>query len=135
MPVGDPALGQVIWGHFHGNPVTIHDLNTVSPKSARHCREEDPTCVELDRKHSSFELLDHLARYFNRIFFWQFVPYSLRNGLWHVVRRRTPFPIYTLPVVAPRAAAVATVPAARPTIGLRTRFVDVQSSAIDVSAV
>ena len=100
MPVGDPAFGQVIWRHFQGDSVAVHDLDTVSPKSARHRREDGFTYIEFDGEHSSFELLNHLTRYFNRIFFWQIVPYSVRKGMRHV-RRRTPFRIFGLPAVAP----------------------------------
>jgi hypothetical protein len=61
VPVGNPALGQVIWGQFQRDSVAIHDLDAISPKPSGHGREDGFADVELDGEHSSSELLDHLA--------------------------------------------------------------------------
>ena len=81
MAVRDAAPRQVIWRHFHRDPVAVHDFDTVSPKSSRHCREDGFSYIELDGEHSSSELLDHLAHYFDCIFFWQLIPLQAnKNG-------------------------------------------------------
>ena len=71
MPVCDSTLGEVVRGEFQGNPVAVHDLDTITPESSSHGRQHCLADVQLDRKHSSFELFNDLAHYFNRIFFWQ----------------------------------------------------------------
>lgn len=73
MAVRDPTLGQIVWGKFQGNPVSIHDLDPIAPESASHCRQHFGAGFEFYRKHSGLEFLDNLAEYFNRVFFWQIV--------------------------------------------------------------
>lgn len=78
MPVGDSAFGQVVGREFQRNPVAIHDFDPIAPESPRHGRQYCLACIEFDRKHPSFELLNNLSRYFYRIFFWQDSPSLLR---------------------------------------------------------
>ena len=96
MPVGDSALGQVIWRQFQRNSVSVHDLDPVSPKSSGHRRKDGFAYIELDGEHSSFEFLDHLAHYFNCVFFWQMSPYRDWKGVWYA-RCPTPIPNPNLP--------------------------------------
>lgn len=104
MAVRDAALRQVIWRHLHGDPVAVHDFDTVSPESSGHRREDGFSDIELDREHSSFELLDHLAHYFDCIFFWQLFPLSAnKNWAWQVLSHaRIPNPGLTSGFVASR---------------------------------
>ena len=81
MAVRDAAPRQVIRRHFHGDPVAVHDFDPVSPKSSGHSREDRFSYIELDGEHSSSELLNHLAHYFDCIFFWQLIPLQAnKNG-------------------------------------------------------
>jgi hypothetical protein len=61
MPVGDPALGQVIRREFQRNSIAIHDFDAVSPESSGHRGEDGSSYIELDGEHSGSELLDYLA--------------------------------------------------------------------------
>jgi hypothetical protein len=71
VAVSDSTLGQVVGGKFQRNPVAVHYLDAIAPESSGHRRQHGPAGVKFDRKHSSFELLDDLADYFDCVFFWQ----------------------------------------------------------------
>ena len=89
MAVRDAALGQVIWRHFHRDPVAVHDFDAVSAEPSRHGREHGLSYIELNREHSGLELLDHFAHYFDCIFFWQIFPLrSHKQRARHVVAPR-----------------------------------------------
>jgi len=92
VAVRDAALCQVVRGHLHRDPVAVHDFDAVAPKSSRHRREDGFSDIELDREHSGFELLDHLAHYFDCIFFWQFIPLSANQNRARHVLCRAPVP-------------------------------------------
>ena len=77
VAVSDPAFSQVVGREFERNPIAVHDLDSITPESSGHGREHFRAGFEFNRKHSGFELLNDLTKYFYRVFFWQIFYFPL----------------------------------------------------------
>jgi hypothetical protein len=86
VAVRDPAFRQIVWRKFQRNPIAIHYFYPIASEPASHCRQHFRARFEFYRKHSGLELLDNLAEYLNRVFFWQIVLLSFPFDLDYIAR-------------------------------------------------
>ena len=77
VTVGNTSLGQIIGGHFDGDPVTGEDANAIAPQLAGEMSEDDTLLVQLDAKQTAGKLLNDSSSDFNAVFFTHFPPVEL----------------------------------------------------------
>jgi hypothetical protein len=69
MTVCDTALGQVVWGKLHRDPVTCEHADSVSTEFAGQVGENGTVGIELNTKQTTRELFNDCSCHFNAIFF------------------------------------------------------------------
>ena len=79
MTVGDPALRQIVRGHFKRYAVSGEDANSIAPKLAGQMRQHCSLLIELHTEKSAGKLLHYRSCYFYTVFFTHS---PLLNRLW-----------------------------------------------------
>src|SRR6185312_3997882 len=69
VAVGDPALGQIVRGHFESHAVSGKDANAIAPELAGQMRQHRSLLVELNTEKSAGKLLHYRSCYFYTVFF------------------------------------------------------------------
>ena len=65
MAVRNAAAREIVRRQFHGDPVAVHDFDTIAAEFPRHGCQNGTAGIEFYREHSSFEFLDYLTHDFN----------------------------------------------------------------------
>jgi len=69
VTVGYAALGEVVWRHFQGDPITGENAYAVAPQFAGQVRQHGPVLIELNTEQPTRELLYYGSSNFNAVFF------------------------------------------------------------------
>jgi len=75
--VGDPALGQIIGGHFNQHLVTSQNTNTVFPHFASRMGNDLMIIFQLDPEHRIGQQFADHAREFEKLFLRHAKPFSV----------------------------------------------------------
>ena len=77
--VGDPALGQIIGGHFNQHLVTCQNANTVFPHFASRMGNDLVIIFQLNPKHRIGQQFTDHAREFEKLFLRHAKPFSVAS--------------------------------------------------------
>ena len=69
VTVGDPALCQIVRGHFECYAVSSQDANSIAPQLAGQMRQHGSLLIELNAEKSAGKLLHNRTCYFYTVFF------------------------------------------------------------------
>jgi hypothetical protein len=68
MTEGDPALGQIVWRQFQGDPVAGQNSDPVPPQSTGQVSQNDAIMLELHAEQTARELFQNSSGYFYAVF-------------------------------------------------------------------